>query len=50
MVSVRIGDALVAAKAAKTFRAAIGDRVAFRIAPQHCHLFDPVSGRRIDGT
>ncbi len=50
MVSVRIGDALVAAKAAKTFRAAIGDRVAFRIAPQHCHLFDPGFGRRIDGT
>ncbi len=47
MISLRIGDGLVAAKASKTFRAAIGDKVAFRIAPEHCHLFDQGSGQRI---
>jgi multiple sugar transport system ATP-binding protein len=50
MVSVRVGEALVAAKAAKTFRAQIGDRVAFRIAPAQCHLFDHQSGTRIGST
>jgi multiple sugar transport system ATP-binding protein len=48
MVSVRVGDALVAAKAPKTYRAGIGDAVVFRIAPAQCHLFDHQSGRRID--
>ncbi|MBK9082503.1 MAG: ABC transporter ATP-binding protein [Rhizobiales bacterium] len=46
MVSVRVGDALVAAKAAKTFRAEIGDIVAFSIPPAQCHLFDHLSGQR----
>jgi len=48
MVSVRVGDALVAAKAPKTYRAGIGDTVVFRIAPAHCRLFDHQSGQRID--
>ena len=48
MVSVRIGSALVAAKAPKSFRAHIGETVGFRIAPDICHLFDPQTGQRID--
>jgi multiple sugar transport system ATP-binding protein len=47
MVTVRVGEALVAAKAAKTLRAVIGQPVAFRIAADRCHLFDAHSGRRI---
>jgi len=49
MVSVRIGGALVSAKAAKSFRAEIGDPVAIRIPLDHCHLFDAETGARIGG-
>jgi multiple sugar transport system ATP-binding protein len=49
MVSVRIGGALVSAKADKTYRAEIGDMVSIRIPPEHCHLFDTATGARIDG-
>ena len=49
LVTVRSGDALVAAKASKTFRAEIGEAVGFRLAPDHCHLFDRATGRRIGG-
>jgi multiple sugar transport system ATP-binding protein len=47
MVSVRVGPALVAAKAVKTFRAGIGDTAVFRIKPAHCHLFAHDTGQRI---
>lgn len=47
MISVRIGDGLIAAKANKAFRAAIGDMVSFGIAPAHCHLFDRQTGQRV---
>jgi multiple sugar transport system ATP-binding protein len=47
MVTVRVGPALIAAKAPKTFRANIGDSVAFRLDPAHCHLFDAASGERL---
>ncbi|MBM3521463.1 MAG: TOBE domain-containing protein, partial [Alphaproteobacteria bacterium] len=48
MVTVRAGGALVAVKTAKSYRAAIGDRVGIAIDPAQCHLFDAPSGRRID--
>ena len=47
MVSVRIGGALVSAKADKTFRADIGDVVAFEIPAKDCHLFHAETGKRI---
>ena len=47
LVSVRSGPAFVAIKAAKDFRARIGDAIGFRIAAQHCHLFDHATGCRI---
>jgi multiple sugar transport system ATP-binding protein len=49
MVSVRIGGVLVAAKAAKTFRAEIGDMVTIHVPQEHCHLFDARTGERIGG-
>ncbi len=47
MVSVRIGGALVTAKADKTFRAEIGDPISIGIPATHCHLFDARTGERI---
>jgi multiple sugar transport system ATP-binding protein len=47
LVTMRSGAALVAAKASKTFRAEIGDPVGFRLAAEHCHLFDLTTGLRI---
>jgi multiple sugar transport system ATP-binding protein len=47
MVTVEAGGALVAIRAAKDFRAEIGDTVSATIAPDHCHLFDPATGERI---
>jgi multiple sugar transport system ATP-binding protein len=46
MVTVRVGDALVSAKAPKMFRASIGDPVSFRISTADCHLFDIYTGAR----
>ena len=47
MVSVRIGGALVSAKADKTFRAEIGEQITFAVPAEHCHLFDAKTGERI---
>jgi multiple sugar transport system ATP-binding protein len=49
MVSVRIGGALISAKADKTFRAEIGDAVSIGVPASICHLFDATTGARIDG-
>jgi multiple sugar transport system ATP-binding protein len=49
MVSLRIGGALISAKADKSFRAEIGDPVSIRIPAEHCHLFDAKTGARIGG-
>jgi multiple sugar transport system ATP-binding protein len=49
MVSVRIGGALVSAKADKTFRAEIGDMVSIHVPNEHCHLFDAETGERLNG-
>jgi multiple sugar transport system ATP-binding protein len=47
MVTVRAGGALVAVRAPKTYRAAIGDPVAFRVTPSICHIFDHSTGQRL---
>ena len=49
MVSVRIGGALVSAKADKSYRAEIGDTVKIGIDPSICHLFNATTGERIGG-
>ncbi|MHB2169321.1 ABC transporter ATP-binding protein [Alsobacter sp. R-9] len=48
LVTVRSGAALIAAKAPKTFRGEIGEPVGFRLATDHCHLFDRTTGGRMD--
>jgi multiple sugar transport system ATP-binding protein len=47
MVTVRSGAALVAVKTGKTFRAGIGDAVAFTVPAKACHLFASDGGARI---
>ena len=49
MVSLRIGGALVSAKADKSFRAEIDDPISIRIPVEHCHLFDAETQARIEG-
>ena len=48
LVTVRAGDAFLAVKASKTFRAAIGEPIGFTLAAAHCHLFDRRDGARLD--
>jgi multiple sugar transport system ATP-binding protein len=48
MITVRAGEALVAVKAAKGFRAEIGDPISFHVPGNACHLFDRTSGQRLD--
>ena len=47
MISVRIGQSLVAVKADKSFRADIGDTVSLHVPPEICHLFSKETGKRI---
>lgn len=47
MVSVRIGGALVSAKADKSYRTEIGDPVSIHIPAGICHLFDGTTGERV---
>ena len=47
MITVRAGGTLVSVKAAKDFRAEIGDPIAISVPPEICHLFDPERGQRI---
>ncbi len=47
MVSVRIGQSLVAVKADKTFRAEIDDMVSISVPSQICHVFSADTGQRI---
>jgi len=49
MLTVRAGSGMVAVKAAKDYRAAIGDQVQITLPREACHLFDSASGARIDG-
>ena len=48
MVTVHAGGALVAIKAAKDFRAAIGSAINAKVPAAACHLFDRVTGRRLN--
>ncbi len=47
MISYRIGGALVSIKAAKDYRANIGDVVQATVPASICHLFDTASGDRL---
>ena len=47
MVSVRIGHALVAVKADKSFRAEIDDMVSIKVPSEICHVFDTDTGQRV---
>ncbi|OSQ51462.1 ABC transporter ATP-binding protein [Marivita geojedonensis] len=49
MISVRIGQSLVAVKTDKSFRAEIGDPVSIHVPPDICHLFSTETGQRIEG-
>jgi len=48
MITVRAAGAFVSVKAAKDYRAEIGEQVAVAIEPAICHLFDHETGERID--
>jgi len=47
MVTVRAGGALTSVRAAKDYRAEIGDRVGISVPPAITHLFDSETGARI---
>ena len=47
MVTVRLGQSLVAVKAAKDFRATIGHEIGLRVPASACHLFDRDSSQRL---
>ena len=49
MVTFRPGGTLVAVRADKTYRAAIGDIAALHIDPAKCHLYGRENGLRIPG-
>jgi multiple sugar transport system ATP-binding protein len=49
MITMRAGAGMVAAKAAKDFRAEIGEIVTVHLPKTHCHLFDSKTGQRLDG-
>jgi multiple sugar transport system ATP-binding protein len=46
MITVRAGGTLIAVKAAKDFRAALGTPVAIAVPRAACHLFDTKTGNR----
>ncbi len=48
MITVRIGDALVAVKAHKEFRIGIGEQASIRVPAEICHLFDRQTGERLE--
>ena len=47
MITLRLGDALVAVKAHKDYRVEIGQRVSVGVRASICHLFHRESGKRI---
>jgi multiple sugar transport system ATP-binding protein len=49
MITVRVGGTMVAVKAPKDFRAAIGEPVQINLPRAACHLFDGHDGMRIGG-
>jgi multiple sugar transport system ATP-binding protein len=48
MVTLQVGGALVAVKAAKDFTVEIGAPLAARVPARLCHLFDARTGARIE--
>ena len=48
IATMRLGGTIASVRAAKDYRAQIGDRVAVHIPPETCHLFDAASGERLD--
>ena len=48
MVTVQVAGTMVAAKAHKDFRAAIGTKIQIQLPVAHCHLFDGASGDRLE--
>ena len=49
MITVLVNGELVSVKAAKDYRAAIGDTVHISVPKEICHLFDAQTGARIEG-
>jgi multiple sugar transport system ATP-binding protein len=49
MITVRVNRELVSVKAAKDYRARIGEMVRISVPKEICHLFDPKTGARIGG-
>jgi multiple sugar transport system ATP-binding protein len=49
MITVRVNGELVSVKAAKDYRAQIGDMVRISVPREICHLFDAKTGARIGG-
>ena len=47
MITVRVNKELVSVKAAKDYRAQIGDMVRISVPKRICHLFDDQTGGRI---
>ena len=47
MITVRAGGVMVAVKAGKEFRAAIGDQVSIALPLAACHLFDSATGNSV---
>jgi multiple sugar transport system ATP-binding protein len=49
MLTVKSGKSLIAVKAAKSVRSTIGAPVAVQVPASACHLFEGVTGRRLQG-
>ena len=47
MITVRVNGELISVKAAKDYRAEIGDMVRISVPQEICHLFDAQTGARI---
>lgn len=47
MITVKVGNSLVALKENKDFRANIGDEVYISVPREICHLFDNITGERL---
>ena len=49
MITVKVNGELVSVKAAKDYRAEIGDMVRISVPKEICHMFDAQTGARIGG-
>ncbi len=48
IVTMRLGGMVASIRAAKDYRAEIGDKIGVNIPPSACHIFDAASGERLD--